>query len=106
MIPITSYTDEIDGMLFSVIIVTIKIISYFERFGMAFMVSMGALLFNAFLLTREFWLSLPWWFYLLVLGAFLVAFAGTNEARQTKGISITEKLKEFKGKIDGNGPNT
>ncbi len=106
LIPISSYADEIDGMLFSVLIVTIMIISYFERFGTTFLVSTGALLFNAFLLTREFWFSLPWWFYLLVLGAFLVAFAGTNEARQNKGISITDKLKEFKSKIDGNGPNS
>ena len=93
-------------MLFSVLIVTIMIISYFSRFGSTFLISTGALLFNAFLLTREFWFSLPWWFYLLVLGAFLVAFAGTNEARQNKGISITDKLKEFKSKIDGNGPNS
>ena len=106
IVPITNYSDEIDGMLFSVLIVTIMIISYFSRFGSTFLISTGALLFNAFLLTREFWFSLPWWFYLLVLGAFLVAFAGTNEARQNKGISITDKLKEFKSKIDGNGPNS
>ena len=104
IVPITNYSDEIDGMLFSVLIVTIMIISYFSRFGSTFLISTGALLFNAFLLTREFWFSLPWWFYLLVLGAFLVAFAGTNEARQSKGISIPDKLKEFKSKIDGNGP--
>ena len=104
LIPISGYKDEVDGMLFTVLIVAIMIVSYFERFGTAFMVSIAALLVNGFLLTREFWLSLPWWFYLLVVGAFLVAFAGTNEARQSKGISISEKLKEFKGKIDGDGP--
>lgn len=102
--PISSYSDEFDGMLFTVLIVVMMVVSFFKKYGSVFLVSTGALLANIFLLTREFWLSLPWWIYLLILGGFLVAFAGTNEARQNKGINISGKIKEFKEMLDGNMP--
>ena len=70
-----------------------------KKDGKIFLTSILAIIINAFALTREFWLSLPWWFYLLILGIGLLAFAITNESRANKKVSkeenIVNKIKDY-----------
>ena len=102
LISLINYTDEIDGMLFVLLIIGIVIFSYFKNYGMTFIISILTIIINAILLTREFWLSIPWWIYLLGIGGFLIVFAGTNEARQNKKTNnnVLNKIKTLKERID------
>jgi len=60
-----------------------------------------AILLNVFVLTREFWASVPWWAYLLIIGATLIGFAIKNEVSEKKeNLNIGTALKNLKDKID------
>lgn len=83
-IALASYTNEQDGMLFILLVVGIIFISYIKKYGALFVTSILAILVNAFFLTRKFWFSVPWWVYLLVIGATLISFAIRNEANENK----------------------
>ena len=97
LMAVSSYTSEVDGMLFVILLLIITIYSYLKKYGPAFIVSIAFILINMFLLTRVFWLSLPWWIYILVVGIVLIIFAILNE------ISEKDKVKniitEFKTKL-------
>ena len=95
------YSSEIDGMLFGLLILAVIFISYIGKFGALFMVSIFAILINIFILTRQFWFSVPWWVYLLVVGAILISFAIRNEVKEKKDKSkVGAILKNIKDKVD------
>ena len=79
MIAIINYRSEWDGILFVSLLIGMIIISYKKKIESAFLVSIIFIIINGFLLTREFWFSLPWWIYLLVIGFILILFATNNE---------------------------
>ena len=79
MIAIINYRSEWDGILFVSFLIVMMIISYKKKIESAFLVSIIFIIINGFLLTREFWFSLPWWIYLLVIGFILILFATNNE---------------------------
>lgn len=98
---LSQYADELDGMLFGILIVAIVIISYIKKYGALFMVSIFAILVNIFALTREFWFSIPWWIYLLSVGAVLISFAIKNEVSDKKTeINARTVLKNIKDKVE------
>lgn len=92
---INSYTSSADGILFSLLILATIFASYYRKYGATFLASILAILANALILTRTFWLSIPWWIYLLVVGATLIGFAIKNEANENK-ISVKKVLKNIK----------
>lgn len=96
---ISAYNDEIDGILFVLLIVGLVILSYIKKYGSIFFVSIGAILVNVFLLTREFWFSIPWWVYLLGIGTILIVFAIRNEAREEK-VNLETIIKKIKDKVE------
>ena len=98
IIAITSYKSETDGMLYVILLLIITIFSYLKKYGPAFLVSIVFILINMFLLTRLFWLSLPWWIYILGVGLILILFAVLNEINE-KG-TMKEKLKDFKDRLN------
>ncbi len=91
------YTSEFDGMLFVSLLTIVVIASYIIKLGPIFVVSLATILINVFLLTRTFWLSLPWWLYILVIGAILIGFAIYNELNEKKNDSLITKIRN---KID------
>ena len=98
---ITNYISEIDGMIFVFMLVCIIIFSYLRKFGPIFFTSIIAVILNGFLLTREFWFSIPWWIYMLVVGSILIIFAVKNELNENKQKElIKNRIKEFKEFID------
>ena len=82
VIAIGMYKDELDGILVVTLLILIMIIGYKKKIAPAFFVSLIFIIMNAFLLTREFWFSLPWWLYLLVIGFVLIIFATNNELQK------------------------
>ena len=73
------YTSELDGMIFMLLLLAYTIIGYNKQWGPVTRVSLAFILINVFLLTRMFWLSLPWWVYILIIGLVLIGFAIKNE---------------------------
>lgn len=101
-----TYNNEIDGMIFGGLIITIVFFSYLKKYGALFMISLFALLLNIIFLTRTFWLNIPWWIYLLSIGSILIAFAIRNEVNENKDkIKISKLLKNLKQKVDNKETN-
>ena len=95
------YNNEFDGILFGILLATIVIMSYINKYGAWFMVSIFAILVNVFILTREFWFSVPWWLYLLAVGIVLIGFAIRNEISDKKSkMNVINILKDIKDKIE------
>ena len=94
------YNSEFDGLLFVMFVVIIVMICYMYKFGPLLVVSLIAIVLNILLLTREFWLSIPWWIYILLIGSLLVAFAIYNEIKLKKDNDIKDKIKELKDDFD------
>lgn len=96
-----SYSDEKDGMIFGAFLVGLLIFSYIKKYGAIFLVTLGAIIVNAILLTRLFWLLIPWWIYLLVIGSILIAFAVKNESDENKNrLNAKNIIKNIKDKIE------
>jgi len=99
-IAICQYNNELDGILFGVLLILIVMISYLKKYGSLFLVSIFAILVNVFILTRKFWFSIPWWGYLLAIGIILISFAIRNEANDKKNTNAINALKKIKDKFE------
>ena len=95
---IPKYSGEPDGMLFVLLLLVLTIVSYNKKYGPLFLTSLCFILVNVFLLTRTFWLSIPWWIYILFVGSTLIAFSIRNEiSEKNKKESL---IKEVSKKLD------
>ena len=95
LIAAANFLDQSDGITFVFILTVFVIVSYLMKIGPIFIVSLIAILVDIFILTEEFWLSLPWWLYVLVVGAVLIGFAINNELKTTKDDKkLLTKLKD------------
>ena len=92
------YKTELNGMLFVFLLLVLSILGYLKRWGPVFLISLSFIVINTFILTRLFWLSLPWWVYLLLIGSILIAFAVNNELHEKD--NYKNKLKDIADKID------
>ena len=81
------YNSVIDGMFFVLFWIVFAAMSYKGTKNGRFVVSILAILVNAFLLTRNFWFSLPWWIYLLFAGMGMIGFAVKNEFNSNSGVN-------------------
>ena len=97
LIAIGSFVDEADGMLFVGLLLILSILGYVKKWGPIFITSLVFILINMVILTRMFWLSIPWWVYLLLVGSILIGFAIRNEMVEKKD---SNKIKEFMKKLD------
>lgn len=98
---IQNYTSQMDGMIFVFMLVLITVISYIKKYGPIFFTTIIAIVLNGFLLTREFWFSIPWWVYMLTIGSILILFAIRNELNENKQKEVLKsKFKSFKDYMD------
>lgn len=98
LLSLMSYNNEINGIYYTSFLVLLTMFSYIKKYGPSFLVSIIFILINIFLLTREFWFSIPWWLYILIIGIILILFAMNNELKnkdliKTKFNKIKEKFK-------------
>lgn len=101
LISLCSYTSEKDGMIYVFSLVCLLIYSYTKKYGAIFIVTTLAIIVNALALTREFWLSIPWWIYLLLIGTILIGFAIKNESDENKEkITVGKVVKKIKDNIE------
>lgn len=98
---ISSYVNSLDAVLFMALIVGIIIFTYSKNFGPIFLCSVLGEIIMAFSVTREFWMNIPWWIYLLVGGGILISFAVRNEAKENaEGNKLKDKIKQISSKLD------
>ena len=97
LVAISMFTHELDGMLFVGLLLVLTILGYVKKWGPIFITSLVFILINMVILTRMFWLSIPWWVYLLLVGSILIGFAIRNEMVEKKD---TNKLKDIMKKLD------
>ena len=89
-----NYNGEYDGILYVIFLTIVVIVCYVLRYGPAFIICLISILINVLLLTRTFWLNIPWWIYILVVGGILIGFAIYNEANDKPKNSKINKLKD------------
>lgn len=94
LIAICLYSSEIDGMLYVLLLLFLTVLGYNKKWETLFLTSITFIVINVFLLTRVFWLSIPWWIYILLVGFALITFAIRNE------IEEKEKEPEKENSID------
>jgi len=95
-----NYTSEFDGIIFVFYLMILVIFCYFKKIGSIFLISLIFILINVLLLTRTFWLSIPWWIYILLMGITLVAFAVYNEMKLKKDNELKNKIINLKNNLD------
>lgn len=101
LMALSMYIDEKDGMIFVFALVCLVAYSYMKKYGAIFIVTTLAIIVNSLALTREFWFSIPWWMYLLVIGVILIAFAMKNESDNNKEkLTIGMLLKKVKDNVE------
>ncbi len=95
ILAIINFISEADGLIFVILLILLVIVSYGLKYGPTFIVSLIFIVINAILLTKEFWLSLPWWLYVLIIGFILISFAIINEIKDKRNSGlIVKKIKE------------
>lgn len=94
-----NYSSEQDGILFIFLLTFYVLISYTYKFGPEFITSIIFILLNVLILTRTFWLNIPWYLYILLVGSILIGFAIKNEATENKTNS-KKRLEELKKHLD------
>lgn len=95
---IINFTNEFDGLIYSIFILIIAIIAYNKKYGPTFLISLADIVINLFILTRVFWFSIPWWIYVLIFGIILITIAIINESKENN--TIRNKINELKEKLN------
>ena len=98
IVALFSYTSIADAMIFVAFLMALVIFGYIKRYGPMFFVSLVAVVVNGFKLTKDFWYSIPWWVYLLMVGAGLLTFAIVNEKSEKD--KLKEMFERLKDRVD------
>ena len=84
-----------DVMFLGIVALAVLLYSFYFKRKKWFYYSVVVLLVLAIYLTRQFWLSIAWWAYLLIVGVLLIVIAAWNERLKQKGTSIKKKTKRL-----------
>lgn len=96
-----AYTGIEDAMIFITFLIFTTILGYALKYGPLFLTSAIAIIVNLIKLTKDFWTSIPWWVYLLVVGAVLLTFAIKNEINERdKKKTLKTVIQYMRDKID------
>ena len=95
------YNGITDAMIFILFLVVFVIFGYIKKVGPLFLISLIAIVVNIFKLTKDFWQSIPWWVYMLVVGSILISFAIRNEINEKEEkLKIRHIIKKLKDNVD------
>lgn len=101
LMAIGSITTPLEGILYLGMLTLFVIISYSQKLGPLFLTSVIAMLVKLLDLTQDFWLAIPWWLYILGIGAVMVTFSMRNEKKnQNNKAELKEKIKVAREYLD------
>lgn len=98
LIVINSHYVQADGMYFITFLIILVMYTYNRKYGPYFLISLISIIVNTFIMTKEFWINLPWWIYVLIAGLVLISFAVNNEMKE-KNVD-KNLIKNIKEKLD------
>lgn len=81
----TGYGYLMDSIILGLTGFLVMLSGYVTKKKKWFMLGTITLIFVSIYMTKDFWLSLGWWVYLLLVGAVLIIIAGVNEWKKYKG---------------------
>ncbi|MBQ8299640.1 MAG: DUF2157 domain-containing protein [Clostridia bacterium] len=98
---ISSITEPAEGLLYLGMLTFFVIIAYSKKIGPLFLTSVIAMIVKLLDLTQDFWLAIPWWLYILGIGAVMVTFSMKNEKKNRENrIELKEKIKAAREYLD------
>ncbi|QQK77653.1 hypothetical protein HUG15_20075 [Salicibibacter cibarius] len=83
----TLYTS----LTMSVLAVLAVLVGFYLKYAVYFLTGIVVLLVNTLYATRAFWASVPWWMYIMAVGAALIAFATYQELKKREGATTTRE---------------
>ncbi len=83
--------DGIDAIILGSLSLGVFVASFSLKMKRIFVLSTITLIGLALYLSREFWVNLAWWIYLLSAGVSLISFAVANETMRKRGSGIASK---------------
>lgn len=86
----------INTILFGIIMVVLLFISFIIKKYYHFIITTIFMIITAIYVTRNFWLNIAWWMYLLIVGILLIVFATKNEQLKKENKNF---IKEINHKI-------
>lgn len=84
-----------DVIILGLLSLFILLVSFWKKRKRWFLISAITLIMLAVYLSREFWLSIAWWIYLLATGVILIILASFNEYYKKKGEKPNNKIKRL-----------
>jgi|GEM_PF-5410834 len=84
-----------DVIVLGLLSLFILLVSFWKKRKRWFLLSGIILIMLAVYLSREFWLSIAWWIYLLATGVILIILASFNEYYKKKGEKSNSKIKRL-----------
>jgi predicted membrane protein len=87
------YSEEVvDTIIIGLSAAIMLMIAFGIKSKRWFTLSTAVLVFLGIYMSREFWLNLAWWIYLLAVGLSLIIFAAINEKQKQRGKSLKNKV--------------
>lgn len=86
----------INTILFGIVMVVLLFISFIIKKYYHFIITTIFMIITAIYVTRNFWLNIAWWMYLLIVGILLIVFATKNEQLKKENKNF---IKEINNKI-------
>jgi len=89
------YTQKIeDALILGTAMLILLAVSFSLKLKTWLALSIVSLIAITLYTTREFWFSLPWWLYLLVVGVSLIVLAALNETKKQKTRNSSIKQRQ------------
>ena len=89
----------LNTIIFGLIMFIILLISFVIKKYYHFIISFMFMILTAIYITRNFWLSIEWWAYLLIVGILLIIFATKNEQLKNQNKNFIIAIKELNEKL-------
>lgn len=76
------YHSKVDGLLYIAFLTFLSFVGYLLKDKALVVSNLLFIFINIVLVTSSFWLSIPWWLYILIIGIILILFAISNQRRK------------------------
>ncbi len=87
--------ELLDVLVLGICALIILLVSFWIKSKRWFLLASITLVTLTFYLSRDFWMNLAWWIYLLATGIILISVASVNEYYKKKGEKADGKLKRM-----------